>query len=136
MRPINYDDLSSRAKENYNFSKVASRLADYGYNCLRLSDDWLGADFVAVHIDGHYRKIQLKSRLHFSKRYQGKNIWIAFRNGNEVYVYHHDRLLERFLAAGAINTERRSWRDLGYWNWRIIPKRYMYLLNRSRVPSV
>lgn len=32
---------------------AAAHLADYGFNCLRLSDDWQGADFIACHIDGN-----------------------------------------------------------------------------------
>lgn len=40
MKRIEYEKLSNRAKENYNFAKVASRLADYGYSCIRLTDDW------------------------------------------------------------------------------------------------
>jgi len=28
--------------------KVAAALADYGYNSMRLNDDWQGADFIAI----------------------------------------------------------------------------------------
>jgi len=49
---VNYKDLNARQKEDHNFQKVAARLADYGFNCLRLTDDWQGADFIACHIDG------------------------------------------------------------------------------------
>ena len=48
---VPYEKLNSRQKENYNFAKVSARLADCGFNCLRLSDDWQGADFIACHID-------------------------------------------------------------------------------------
>ena len=37
MQRIEYKNLGNRAKENYNFAKVASRLADYGYSCIRLT---------------------------------------------------------------------------------------------------
>ena len=50
LKKIPYKDLNSRQKENYNFQKVAGELADYGFNCLRLTDDWQGADFIACHI--------------------------------------------------------------------------------------
>ena len=61
---VDYRELNSRQKENYNFQKVAGRLADYGFNCLRLSDDWQGADFIACHIDGEtFLRVQLKGRL-------------------------------------------------------------------------
>ena len=79
LRPIKYSDLNSRQKENYNFQKVAGELADYGYNCLRLNDDWQGADFLAVHINGDdVLKVQLKGRFTIDDKYLGKNIFIAF----------------------------------------------------------
>ena len=62
MKKVLYKNLNSRQKENYNFTKVASTLADYGYTCLRLSDDYLGADFIALHSDGSHMMIQLKGR--------------------------------------------------------------------------
>jgi hypothetical protein len=49
---VEYQHLNSRQQENYNFQKVPGRLADYGFNCLRLNDDWQGADFLAVHVSG------------------------------------------------------------------------------------
>ena len=45
---IKYSQLNSKQKENYNFHKVASALADYGYDSMRLNNDWQGADFIAV----------------------------------------------------------------------------------------
>lgn len=49
---IDYKNLNSRQQENYNFAKLAAVLADYGFTALRLSDDWKGADLIAVHKDG------------------------------------------------------------------------------------
>ena len=48
LKKIKYNELNPRQKENYNFHKVASALAEYGYNSMRLNDDWQGADFIAV----------------------------------------------------------------------------------------
>jgi hypothetical protein len=45
---IPYDKLNARQKEDYNFHQVAARLAEYGYNSLRLNDDWLGADLSPI----------------------------------------------------------------------------------------
>ena len=39
---IAYADLSHKKKENYNFHKVSAVLAEYGFNCIKLSDDWEG----------------------------------------------------------------------------------------------
>jgi|TARA_B110000240_G_C13309125_1_gene371946 hypothetical protein len=52
-------------------------LADYGYNSLRLNDDWQGADFIAVNGD-NMLKVQLKGRFTVDKKYIGKSILIAF----------------------------------------------------------
>ena len=79
LHRIEYEKLNSKAQEMYNFHKVAAQLADYGFTCMWLSNDWLGADFIAVHADGVTDiKVQLKSRLSFAKKYVGKSIYICF----------------------------------------------------------
>ena len=65
---IDYNSLNSKQKENYNFHKVASALADYGYDSMRLNNDWQGADFIAVKND-EMLKIQLKGRFTVDKKY-------------------------------------------------------------------
>lgn len=63
FKKIQYVDLNARQKENYNFQKIAASLAEYGYSCMWLNDDWQGADFIANHIDGvEFLKVQLKGR--------------------------------------------------------------------------
>jgi hypothetical protein len=52
LSKIRYNDLNPRQKEVFNFQKVAGFLADYGFNCLKLNDDWQGADFLGYHING------------------------------------------------------------------------------------
>ena len=70
FKKILYGKLNSKQKENFNFHKVASALADYGYNSLRLNDDWQGADFIAYHKDGNKTLlVQLKARLTIDKKY-------------------------------------------------------------------
>ena len=125
MPLIEYKNLTARQKENYNFAKASSRLADYGYSCSRLTDDWDGADFIAVHIDGSMRKVQLKSRLYFGERYRGKELWIVFRDRDDVYFFPHDELLSKFISIGAFNIEADSWRVDGWWSWPKIPKKYL-----------
>ena len=50
--------------ETYNFHKAASVLAEYGFDCIRLSDDWEGADFLAHHRDMEITlPVQLKASL-------------------------------------------------------------------------
>ena len=35
LRRVDYRELNSKQKEIYNFQKVAARLADYGFNCIK-----------------------------------------------------------------------------------------------------
>ncbi len=85
-----------------NFHKMAAILADYGYNCLWLNDDWNGADCIAVHISGlSDAKIQLKGCISFAQKYRGKNLYIAFFELGDLYIYPHDLVLdqvESFIA--------------------------------------
>jgi hypothetical protein len=93
---IPYSDLNARQKELYNFQKIAAMLADYGFNCIKLSDDWQGADFLPYHFDGTTTlRVQLKSRLTIQKKYCDKNIWIAFPHGESWYLIEHDQLVEK-----------------------------------------
>jgi hypothetical protein len=96
LSKISYNDLNSKAKEMYNFQKVSAKLADYGFTTMWLNNDWQGADFIAVHIDGVTDlKIQLKSRLSFAKKYKGKNIYICFISKGNIYLYPHDEVLKQ-----------------------------------------
>jgi len=122
FKRIEYKDLNSRQKENYNFQKVAAILADYGYNCMWLNDDWEGADFIACHIDGvSFLKVQLKGRLTLQKKYNGKNIFIAFNQNGRWYVYPHDKLREELLSIGLMSGSA-SWEEKGGYSWPNIPK--------------
>ena len=123
---VPYDSLKPRQKENYNFAKIAARLADYGFNCIRLSDDWQGADFIACHVDNEtFLKVQLKGRLTLDKKYYKKDIFIAFISGDDSYVYPHDEFLNYFEKFGNLGkrgrTERwdkhgaRSWPSPPHW---------------------
>ena len=70
---------------------MAAILAEYGFNCLRLNDDWQGADFLAYHIDGiNTLRVQLKSRINIQKKYIGKRIFIAFPFRDHWYLIEHD----------------------------------------------
>jgi hypothetical protein len=58
---IRYAELNAKQKEIYNFQKVAALLAEYGFNCIKLADDWQGADFLAYHHHGDRTlKVQLR----------------------------------------------------------------------------
>lgn len=91
---VEYAKLKARQQEVFNFQKVAGQLADYGFNCIKLADDWQGADFLAYHVDGkNTLKVQLKSRLTISRKELGKSLFIAFPVDGVWYLLEHDRLV-------------------------------------------
>ena len=96
LKWIGSDGLNAKQKEIYNFQKIAAVLADYGFNCIKLQDDWQGADFLAYHKDGSQTlKVQLKSRVTIDVKYRGKDLHIAFPFGEGVwYLVPHDKLVE------------------------------------------
>ena len=120
FKQIKYSKLNSRQKENYNFHKVASKLADYGFNSMRLNDDWEGADFIAIN-DKEMIKVQLKGRFSIDKKYIGKNLFIAFIEQDKVKIYLHDKAVN-MAPNNIINS--KSWRDNGLYNWSKTPKVY------------
>ncbi len=101
MQKIEYSRLNAKQKENFNFAKVSAVLADYGFNCVRLSDDYMGADFLALHTDGDtVLKVQLKARLTLEEKYVGKNIHIAFPHNGKWFMYPHDEAVATFIGKG------------------------------------
>lgn len=125
FQKISYDQLNARQKENYNFQKIAAILAEYGYSCMWLNDDWQGADFIANHIDGvEFLKVQLKGRLMIDKKYVGKDIWVAFRQGGDTYLYPHDEAIEMIAQKFSKTMERAGWVIDGGASWpNPMPKR-------------
>ena len=117
---VDYKSLNARQKENYNFHKVASALAEYGYNSLRLNDDWQGADFIAIKGD-EMIKVQLKGRFTIDKKYLGKEIYIAFIEDGVIKVYDHDEVVNS-LTGSILETE--SWKVNGNYSWPKTPNAY------------
>lgn len=92
---IKYAELNAKQKEIYNFQKVAALLAEFGFNCIKLADDWQGADFLAYHHHGDRTlKVQLKAGLEIHKKYQSKALYMAFRAKETWYLIEHDALVE------------------------------------------
>ena len=95
LSKVPYAELNSKQKEIFNFQKVAALLADYGFNCIKLADDWQGADFLAYHVNGRETlRVQLKSRLTINKKYLDKDLFIAFPLGTLWYLVKHDALVK------------------------------------------
>lgn len=116
IQRIPYDSLNPRQRENYNFQKVAAVLADYGFNCIKLSDDWQGADFLAYHIDGiNTMRVQLKGRMSIDRKYLGKDLHMAFPSLGHWYLVGHDHLVEMVgRHTNWLNTA--SWIDKGSYH--------------------
>ena len=108
--------LNGRQKEIYNFQKSAATLADYGFNCIKLSDDWLGADFLAYRFDGKTTlRVQLKSRVTIDQKYKGQDLWMNFQAGGTWYLMPHDTLVE--IVGGTTNwLKTRSWIERGSYS--------------------
>lgn len=112
LKRIVYDRLNAKQREIYNFHKVAALLADYGFNCIRLDDDWQGADFLAYQNGGSKTlKVQLKSRVGIDRKYQGKGLYIAFPADDCWYLLPHDKLI-------AIARETTGWLQTSSWKER------------------
>jgi hypothetical protein len=119
---VPYSSLNSKQRENYNFHKVATTLADYGFNSLRLNDDWQGADFIAIHVSGcNMIKIQLKGRFTMDKKYVGKDLYIAFLENKKVKLYYHDDAIN-MIPENIENST--SWIRDGLYTWGKTPLIY------------
>ena len=95
FKEVDYKTLNGRQQEIYNFQTVAGRLAKYGFNCIKLSDDWQGADFLAYHFDRKTTlKVQLKPRLAIYRKYEGEDLHVAFPHKDDWYLVEHDVLVK------------------------------------------
>ena len=137
MKPklITYEELSAKQREIYNFQKLAGVLADYGFNCIKLHDDWQGADFLAHHKDGKQTlKVQLKGRLTIAKKYQGNKLYIAFRVYEIWYLVPHDKLVK--IVGETTNwLSTDSWVRGGEYNSGRPSKKLLSRLSRYVLPE-
>lgn len=116
LEKVDYSKLNARQKEVFNFQKIVGHLADYGFNCIKLADDWQGADFLAYHKDGtNTLKVQLKARLTINRQYEGKELHMAFPIKESWYLIEHDQLVIKVQEnTNWLNT--KSWIEEGHYN--------------------
>ena len=124
LTKVSYEDLNSKQKENYNYHKVASALAEYGYDSMRLNNDWEGADFISVKGDDMI-KVQLKGRFTLDKKYEKKELYIAFIEKGIIKIYLHDEALA--IATSNI-TDSKSWTENGSYSINQTPKHYSQVI--------
>ena len=124
LKKIDYSALNTRQQENYNYHKIAAAFADYGYDCMRLNNDWEGADFIAVK-DDQMIKVQQKGRFTFAEKYKGKDIYIAFIEKGVTKIYNHDQALE--IATKNI-FESQSWIKNKEYSFGQTPKYYKQII--------
>ena len=125
IKKISYNKLNAKQKESYNYQKVSAILADYGYVSYRMHDDYQGADFHAVNIDGHVLKIQLKARVTVDKKYLNKNIFITFSEDRVIwYLYPHDEIFKVITthSNAAMSHQARSIKSIPKWLFPILEK--------------
>jgi hypothetical protein len=135
LAKVEYDRLNARQQEAYNFQKLSGVLADFGYVTIRLTSDWRGADFIAQHIDGTtFLKVQLKGRLTVGRKYQGRDLYVAFRRGEQWYLFPHDEVLEEILKITAVSTTK-SWLDRGGYSFPTLSKKLRQILEPYRLPQ-
>jgi len=123
FKKIEYTEINKRARESVNFQKVSALLADYGFITQWLNNDYLGADFLAIHVDGNtILKVQLKAGPTICKKYFNcKGLYMAFMDhiGNRYLIEHemlkkvfeeHTNLLQgkKWLRDGIAFTDRPS----------------------------
>jgi hypothetical protein len=126
--------MNACQKEIFNFQKVSSVMADFGFATYRLTDDWNGADFLAVHFDGsQFLRVQLKGRLTFEKKYQGKDLWVCFRHLSFVYLYPHDDLLSELLKVTQIDATNSWLKSNGSYSYPVLPKSLEKILEKYRL---
>ena len=132
--------LNGRQKETYNFQKSAALLADYGFTCIKLADDWQGADFLAHHFDGKTTlKVQLKARITIDQKYSGQDLWMNFPAAGSWYLVQHDKLVETIgQTTNWLNTT--SWQENGAYSSanpspRLLEQLLPYRLQPSPEPS-
>ena len=100
------DDLrkSNKFVEYSNFVNLAAHLVGYGFHCSWLPVDDSGADFIGVHIKSNQViKVQVKSRITIDKKYENKNLLIAFPKtekypDKEWVIVPHDELIPLFTT--------------------------------------
>jgi len=137
VREVPYISLNPKQKEQFNFQKIAATLAEYGFNCIKLADDWMGAGFLAYHVNKEITlKVQPKSRLVIDGKYTGKDIWMAFPYKGYRYLIKHDELVRK-AGESTRWLKSPSWKGDQHWySSDAINKTLLDSLDENRIGPV
>ncbi len=136
LNKVIYEELSAKQQETYLFHKAASVLVNYGFDCIALSDDWGGADFLAYHkADGHILKIQLKGRMTIAKKYMCKDVYMCFPVESDWHLILHDELQSIVEETTPSTLTRKSWVKGGEFSWGNPSKAYRKRLAKYNLGS-
>ena len=104
----------SQVREVINRNALVTLALEHGFNAFLPVYDG-GVDFILYREeDGVVRKVQLKGRWYIDRKYEGRDIWIAFHVDHAWYLAPHDELVaigERFGF-----TSTTSWLDGGAYS--------------------
>lgn len=104
----------SQVREVINRNALVSLALEAGYNAYLPVYDG-GVDFILYREeDGDLRKVQLKGRWYIDRKYQGRDIWIAFHDNGCWYLAPHDELV--LIGERAGFTATSSWTEGGAYS--------------------
>jgi hypothetical protein len=131
LTPVKYSELNPKQQEIYNFHTVAALLMGCGFECVRLANDWGGADFLAYPKEAGQEilRIQLKGRPTIDKKYQDpeKKIYMAFPIDEVWYLIPHNKLLQ-LAEVHTKWTNTKSWNEVGIYHSPAPPQNFMNAL--------
>lgn len=121
------------ANEIIQRNELTTLLLRQGYNVfLPVYDE--GIDLISHReADDDLKLIQQKSRWTIARKYVGRNIWIAFRDGREWFLAPHDELVSIGEAAGYTATP--SWIEKGLYHRASMTRKLRDLCEKYRLPG-
>lgn len=135
---ILYDSLSNKEQESYNSVHLMKEMSRWGYlESTKINGDKHGADLLFYRAkDADVKKIQLKGRATFDKKYKGKNLYIAFQDKrkNSWYVYPHDVVVQQSLYLSTW-AQSQSWEEKGSYSWNSVPQWLAEILEQWKITN-
>ncbi len=121
------------AREIIHRNELTTLLLRHGYNVfLPVYDE--GIDLIAHReADDDLKLVQQKSRWTIARKYVGRNIWIAFRDGGDWFLAPHDELVSFREAAGYTATS--SWIEKGNYHLKAMSRDLRERCEKYRLPG-